>query len=343
MIDWLNMELPLKHDALEAGRIVKYDIFDDEEWSIEDKIKFQGSFDSSIQLKSSWKYEEDKETGEPADTLLVYGNPTKFLQGHNIDGTEDIILLARKTYEFIALHYPNLYNDFTLSKINKGEFKITRIDINKMFDLMNNDNVENWLYEAQFHCKSRSGRATSNNGTVYLQKGSTLWSISMYNKYQEICKKTKSHKLNIEDEETKNKLTEYVKGKLRIELRLLSKQLIRENLSLAKDLNREIDNLYKKFFERIEMNGQIILNEDDIENLDTATQKVYYMYQQGVDIKTVFKKSQYYKHRAELKKHGIDIALPVKKEQSNIFPMVKILTALPAKRPDWMNQHIVNF
>ena len=47
-------------------------------------------------------------------------------------------------------------------------------------------------------------------------------------------------------------------------------------------------------------------------------------------------KPTFYKHRAQLLEHGIDINLVVEKmDRSNVVPLVRVLEAKPVQIPDW--------
>jgi II/X family phage/plasmid replication protein len=49
----------------------------------------------------------------------------------------------------------------------------------------------------------------------------------------------------------------------------------------------------------------------------------------------MFSKSGFYKYRAELLPHGIDIATLMPKEVSNVVPLYRVLEAKPAQVPEW--------
>ena len=67
----------------------------------------------------------------------------------------------------------------------KGQFKISRIDINYMYSLSTLENVRAWLYAAEFKAKTRHGRACSKRWHCLLRKNSRRWSLKFYSKYDE--------------------------------------------------------------------------------------------------------------------------------------------------------------
>lgn len=102
--------------------------------------------------------------------MYIDGNPSKFLQGHSVVGSDDIQGLMLTVYARI-LSLLNIPHDLASYKaVIAGQYKISRVDINYMYSLSTLENVRSWLYAAEFKAKTRHGRACGKGGTVYLGK-----------------------------------------------------------------------------------------------------------------------------------------------------------------------------
>ena len=341
MIDWLKFEIPLIHDSINDGSLVRFNADGTEDWKTDMRLRHKGSFESSLLLKSVSETKDAEEQGH-AQWLLIDGNPTKYLQGHNIDGIEDLIKLALITYENICEHIPQLYSDFAYQQVKKGDFNVYRIDINHMFDLGSDHNVEAWLHAAEYRASGRSGRAQGSKGTVYLQKGSSLWSIAMYNKYREITRGGAKHKIQDHTFYDKDKLIEFAEGLLRVEVRLLAKELKKRGLFNAKQLNKKLPELFDEYIRRCDMSANVELTTKQENDLPNQLIGTYYLWRKGRSVKDELPRATYFRHKKLFKEFNIDISIPpVTPEQSNVIPLLKVLEAKPVQRPGWLEDYIV--
>jgi II/X family phage/plasmid replication protein len=55
----------------------------------------------------------------------------------------------------------------------------------------------------------------------------------------------------------------------------------------------------------------------------------------GADLRATLPRRTFYKFRAELLPHGIDLATILPRENANVIPLVRVLEAVPASIPDW--------
>ena len=81
MIDYVSGFLPCKHDPskLISGLVMSFDALGNQEWVVNKRLSIEGSYSSKIQLQSH------------SENLIYFtGNPVKFLQGHNLFGTNDL-------------------------------------------------------------------------------------------------------------------------------------------------------------------------------------------------------------------------------------------------------------
>jgi II/X family phage/plasmid replication protein len=89
MIDWVSAIITCKHDPskLISGIVMSFDAQGENEWTVNKTLSVEGSHSSKIQIKSHTETQ-----------IYISGNPTKFLQGHNLFGTNDLIYLMGKFF-----------------------------------------------------------------------------------------------------------------------------------------------------------------------------------------------------------------------------------------------------
>ena len=263
MIDWFTGILPCTHRPLPAGSVVSVDADGAVEWETVKRLTVRGSHESTMKVRSVGSDGEGRATH-----LYIDGNPSKFLQGHSVIGSDDLQGLVLTAYARILalLHIPHDLPSYR--QVMEGQFKISRIDINYMYSLSTLENVRAWLYAAEFKAKTRHGRACGKGGTVYLGKNSRRWSLKFYSKYDEHTSGKKGHQMA--DEFVKAGLLDWSKDKLRIELTLRTTELIDLNLTLGNSWNIETPNkLFSDYVGRIEMNLYEFLENRDYEEIES--------------------------------------------------------------------------
>ncbi|MEH6473865.1 MAG: phage/plasmid replication protein, II/X family [Halopseudomonas sp.] len=328
MIDWVSAALPLVHKPLNGGLVCK--ILPDEsiDWSTRCAISVVGSHDSSIQVKSVGGDGQGNATH-----LYLHGNPSKFLQGHNIFGSDDILALVYDTFKKLCRALSLSPQLAEMRAVREGRYCVSRVDINYSFSLPTRSDVATWLRAAEFKSKTRHGRPSMKGGTLYWGKNSRRWAIKAYCKGEEI--QAPKHRLptNLLD----TKLPKWADNKLRIELVLRSKELKELGFEEAFKLSVvEIRALYRTYLERLEMNEQMALTTEQLLEFPQRLRSTYTLWQIGEDLRSTLPKTTYYRHRKELLDFGIDIALKQEANpRSNVVPLVRILEAEPAEIPQW--------
>ncbi|EDM6246741.1 hypothetical protein CUL14_23580, partial [Salmonella enterica subsp. enterica serovar Typhimurium] len=126
MIDWITAIVPCFHvTPLSGGRITKTSASGEIEWESLSAISVVGSHDSSLRLKTHSINEHGHGTH-----IYFDGNPVKFLQGHNLFGTDNLIPLLCCVLKKIT-SIPELGlnpTDFDVRSWEKGNFKLNRVD-----------------------------------------------------------------------------------------------------------------------------------------------------------------------------------------------------------------------
>jgi len=339
MIDWARGMVPFLHTPLPAGRVLGIYPDGEVEWTMEKKLEIRGSHESVLKVKSAGRVSTIGNY-RFIDTLEFDGNLAKFLQGHNVAGSRDIKLLLLKSFQKVYnIYFEHLEGwsskEQTEARISKGDFDIRMVDINQLYDVGNDESVESWLHAAEMRCRTRTGRALKDKGTVYLQKHSRRWAIKFYNKLREISAKKKSHRL---PEELRGLgIEQWLKGKLRAELRLMSLELKELGIRKGSHLTEQvIERLFQKYMGRLEMNTKFSLIDAEMVNLPRVVQSTYLLWRQGCNLREMLPKNTYYRHRKILNETGIDINFPnPSTEHTNIIPLIRVIEAKPVKVPEW--------
>lgn len=335
MIDWFRGEVDFLHDPLPAGRVLSIDSDGSLAWECVKSIDCRSSHETTLKIKSVGGNGEGRATA-----LMIDGNLCKFLQGHNVFGSRDLntllLLSFRKIY---ALHAVFLNGSsspaLTEAKIKKGDYLVKMLDINQLYEVGNDESVEAWLHAAEMRARSRHGRSTRDKGTVYLGKHSRRWAIKFYNKFREMLAQGKTHKLP--DYLQNLGLEDFIKGKLRAELRIFSKELQKHGITHGYHLTPEkINLLFNQYLGKIDMTQQATLIDEQLLKLSNTLRGTYTLWRQGADLRQLMSIRTFYDHRRKLLAFGIDInTMHLAPEHNNIVPLMRIIEAVPVENPTW--------
>lgn len=339
MIDWLDFTIELQHPTIEQGGFVVFDHTGEITRGSQIGRRVEGSFSSTIEVSSisSIPFYSDVmlelglykgiDNATQSSAIAFRGNPTKYLQGHNVIGTDCMRALASETVKdvFPKLGLSNRLMKKALRKINDFDFYVTRIDITKMFDLGSDNNVNDYLYMMPLTVKARGDRCDYTKSTFYVGKHSTIWTFKFYNKLKELLSKSKHHRLNPIFNDTN--LLQFIEGKLRAELTLRKKELDRLKLTSAKHLHSKLNELFNEYIGRFTMTNQTA-NFDKLNTLSNTYRATYYDWEKGLNMKSRLKNSSFYVHKKVLLGIGVDISkppIPSGERRINIEPITKML------------------
>lgn len=329
LIDWITAELPCHHEPVNGGMVCKTDRNGEIVWETSCFLSAVGSYEASIRYKSTGGDGQGKATA-----ILIDGNPAKFLQGHNILGSDDLLALVFDLYQRICQAEGLEPPQTDIEAVRRGRYSLRRIDITHSFSLNTRADVLAWLRAAEYRSKTRHGRPSMKGSTLYWGKSSKRWTLKAYSKGQELTA-GKGHKLPAELQETP--LPEWADNKLRIELTLRGKQLDELSLNEASKLDSEtIFALYDSYLKRLTMTEQMQLTDDLLVKLPHCLRTTYVLWRDGHDMRDNLSRNTYYRHRKALMAYGINIDIRQEKPgRSNVVPLVRILEAKPAGIPDW--------
>lgn len=327
MIDWVTAVIRCDHDPskLISGMVMSFDAKNNNEWIVNKTLTVEGSYSSKIQIKTH------------TDSLIwISGNPTKFLQGHNIFGTDDLTYLMGRFFDSL-LNYEELGLRPTSEQydaIQEGDYTLKRVDINQSWHLKNREEVLAWIRSAGAcgRLKHR-GPGQYTGDTLYFAKNSRRWSAKCYSKGQEI--NAKNHKLP--EELQIPELMEWADKALRIELVLRGMQL--KDMLLANGKHWCADTakmlLCSLVLDNLEITDNMALPDDLLSSLPTRLKGIYALWLNGEDLRQSLPKNTFYRYRRQFLEHNIDISIIQDGQRNNIVPLIRYLEAEPASIPKW--------
>lgn len=325
MIDWVSAVLPCKHDPskLISGLVMSFDSLGNNEWTVNKTLSVEGSYSSKIQIKSHTE-----------NQIYITGNPTKFLQGHNLFGSNDLVSIMGFFFDELLKHDIGLCPDpFQYSAIKDGHYELTRVDVNETWHLRNKNEVMAWIRSVgdTAFLKHR-GAGQFSGDTAYFGKNSRRWSLKCYSKGHELS--ARGHKLP--KELAFPEMLEYADKALRIEGVTRQLELKRRSLNIAS--NWDIDTaeeLLLEYISKLEMSDVYMLKDDVLDSLPARLRMVYQTWLNGDDLKQILPHNTFYRYKKALREFGVDISTKSPKEKSNVIPLIRVLEAKPVGIPDW--------
>jgi II/X family phage/plasmid replication protein len=335
VIDWLTFVAPLEHATGEGGPFWNGSILstipDPEsgeaiQWQVDKKLAVEGSHSSTVTIKST-----TDAAGRPA--IYVSGNPAKWFQGHNVFGSDDLAGLCLEMLHRICRGRGVVPSSSDLAAWRAGQIELLRVDVTYSVELGNRSRVRAALraLDASAHLKHR-GRGHFYGDAITWGKGSRRWSLTAYAKGPELDQ----HKLHPTLQLPA--LMACADGLLRLELRMQSMELHREGLHqvAAWSDNTGLE-LHAAKLSGLHIAEAAMLDANTLDGLSGRLQLAYNSWKEGHDLRAMLPRRTFYRYRAELLQHGIDIAIKQEREHApaNVVPLRLVLVAQPAKVPDW--------
>lgn len=329
MLDWVTAKIPFRAvGRLCDGQVMSFDRNGELKYSIDQRMPVVGSYDERIHIRTA-------DVDMDGDTRLIEfsGNPVKFLQGHNVWGSSDLLSVMLEAMHAVSKLLHCIQPRDVVEQWQRGGYQLSRVDLNEMYHFRDRAEVLAWLYAASQTSRTRSQGAISKGSTVYWNKTSKRWSAKAYSKGQELALlRNKSHQLP-------KSLIDFADTALRIELTLKSRELDEAGLKYAANWRtiEELD-LYTHYIGRIQMTEQKTTGELFFQIKSRTVAATYQMWLEGHDLRQILPKPTFYRHRAQLLKHEIDISIARVREEakpSNVVPLKRVIEMKPAAIPDW--------
>lgn len=333
MIDWVTAEIDCNHPRELFGdlfMVVNRDM-------TEIKTRFskfeavKGSHDDEFYVKTT-----ESDSHENPIRLRITGNPAKFLQRHNVFGSDNLVGLVSDVMEILIPTLGLTPTPEQIDRLHRGDYALTRVDVNYSYELPDLASVRAWLLSAQDNTRTRRGTALMTAKTLYWQKHSTRWTIKSYSKYDEITSKKKKHMLPYSLQNTGIK--EFAENKLRVELTLRTPELDKHGKHRGYCWGSQTPKLlHSEYLKKIIFGGNMVATPKTLDSLPARLIAVYHLWLEGHDLRGMYPKNTYYRYRKELLKHGFDISIKQKDrpDMTNVVPLVRYLEAIPASTPEW--------
>lgn len=329
MIDFVSAVLPCRHDPskLISGMVMSFDAQGEQEWVVNKTLTVEGSYSAKIQIKS-----------HTDNQIYITGNPVKFLQGHNLFGTDDLSYLMGRFFDALLNHDIGLIpTDSQYDAIQEGHYRLSRVDCTQTWHLRDKGEVMAFVRAIGETARLRHRGAGQFAGdTAYFGKNSRRWSGKCYSKGHEI--QAKGHQLSKELQIPE--MIEFANKSFRAELVIRQLELKRRELELASNWSPETAKLLLQtmFLDNLELSDNMLLQTDVLDTLPPRLRLVYQSWQAGDDLKQILPPRTFYRYRKQLLEHGIDISIVQTGNRSNVVPLVRYLEAQPVGIPDWAYQ-----
>ena len=339
MFDWASFRAPCFHpDLIDGGRVMKIAPGGEIEWQVASRLPVVGSHDSNLMIRT---HGVDIVDGRRVGVILeVSGNPSKWLQGHNLFGGFVSLgaLLEATMYRLCEL-LPGLQpNDMDRAMWrHRTAFEVTRVDVNTMIGLGSRARARAWVRAAEQtgYMRHRGRGSLMKNGTVYWGLGSKRSVAKVYVKGDEL-EAGKGHSLK-DDLPLLANLQAWADDKIRFEVMLRSNELRKRGLNVV--ANWRDDTAAKILLSTAEglvMSGQELLPDIELSKLPHNLRMAYSAWQNGDDLRDILPRRTFYHYRKQLLPLGVDIGVLVPKDKpSNVVPLRQVLDAYPATIPEW--------
>lgn len=317
--------------SLPTGRVMAVTADGELEWQSVKFLSMRGSHESTVAIRPT-----TNRKGLPC--LYISGSPAKFLQGHNIFGSDDLpgmvsalwdALVPLLTAQGVAIR------DIETAAVHRGVVEVLRADINYSFSTGSRSNALAW-------CNAAASQAyMQHRGRGILQGQTAYW--GQKSRYSTLKAYAKGHEITVKG----HRLPEYLHGqgletwaddKLRIELTLLARELRRESLSMAGDWTTDTPRrIFMQHLERLTISGDVSMTQDDLQALPSGARTAYLAWRSGEDLKVVLPRNTFYRHRKViLDLLGVDIATRSPDARpDNVVPLRRVIEAVPVDIPDW--------
>ncbi len=367
MIDWLSFVAPCAHSVpVTGGSVLSLGPDGDVEWQAVKRSSVRGSHDATLQIRTAMR------GADRCSHVEISGNPVKWFQGHNLWGTDDLPGLLVATLEALCAHdgLPLCPTVEDRAAWHAGDVALSRVDVTESFHLRHRAEVLAFLraMEQSAHLAHRGRGQLVKGSTLYYGRHSRRWSLKLYAKGQEIEAKGHGQPALVapvarpaDEEWIDGNLSErackyhgkaaqvllpaaqeWADRTLRAELTLRSMELKRLGLDRVSTW-LPIDGVPFAVTSRLlrdRMGGLTMTTASELdaavlEAMRPALRTAYEAWAAGADLRGILSRRSFYRYRAQLLVHGIDIATVQSREASNVVPLIRILEAVPVGVPEW--------
>lgn len=248
--------------------------------------------------------------------IEITGNPTKFFQGHNLLGSNDIHGLAMAMCEEVCRRYDIEIDLADYQMWKEQRFYMKRLDITAMFHVGTEDDVALYLNALNQVASAATSQSKEQRyaTSIYFGSKSNI-EMKAYGKYNEcLIKKGGVQRLPTTHPDYDD-LIEFAKGKIRFEFGY-GGAWFSHNDRFMFDL-RDIDTMFKEQIKKIKFGGAAMnknsFKQAEIKAIDTPAAALFYRWKEGKTGKSLqgnLSKATYYRHRKILLDLGFNLSKP---------------------------------
>lgn len=332
MIDWATLRIPVTlPQPIAGGWTVTLDRDGSERRRTPHRVSVEGSFSSSLTVRA------------PSTTELeISGNLVKWLQGHNLYGTDDLPALVWATLQRLE---PFLGGNLAAIGLDgPGSLSgaiVTRVDVTAMMLLDTPGDVLSWIRSAYATgCASHRGRGVMRAETLVYGdaagKSFTRWQIVIYPKGQEIGAHPLPAPMMCD-----NAVLSWANRCLRVEVRLGRLELGKRQLRNVGNWNsRTAEMMWSEKVATLSFNDTVASDTVELEALPDHLRGTYAQWKLDHDLRKTMSKAKFYRHRAAiLGLTDVDISVPpAPSSTASVVPIKRTLEARPSGRPPWADR-----
>lgn len=347
MLDGIRIKIALQHPTLPLKSESRYfgtdgEVFRNHTRYYVDIDNFRGA---SVRLRSM------DVDGGTAGSLIIEGNPAKWLQGHNLFGACDLLKVVPFFVTSVLWRYflRPLYTVQEWDLIVQGEYEIFKVSLNHQFKLKAVDTADRAMrLIGELALKGKQGKMTRGHEyrTVYFGAdedggtGDAYLATRIYHKGREVHKHPLPDGLPIDEY---GPLNAYAAGLIRFEYDFLRDFIRKRGLTKGRDWTPDmIHRLVNEQFESIYIPRNIPISDHDEVLLPRRPKEIYNLWRSGLLQKADYGRSTFFSFQAQLKPYGIDIAQP---PSVHVVPNdMELFTPERAARvPDWAIENNLYF
>lgn len=336
MIDWLTVIVPYYHSTpIYGGLRMAFDGDGVKKWEVEEFRQLEGSWESSVVIRSHFRNQGGWVEGGSCSELWVSGNPAKFLQGHNCWGTDNLPTLV-PAWLMEVFNVAGLDVDpFTLKRWVDGRYQIDRVDVCQMVavepDAMLADVLGTLANSASV---VHRGRGNVTHGTVTFGKRSGRHTVAKF--YDKSAELRTSRGKPDAFLPRRWEVIEWARGKLRAEWEVHSRELMKRGLRYGSDWHADTaELLWSDLMEKLNVSSQAVLTPAVYRGLSNTLRRTYAAWESGRDLRTSMSRAQWYRHRKALLAVGIDIAAPRTDARPVVVHLPQFIRTRVVHAPTW--------
>lgn len=333
MIDWLTVRIRVQLPApIAGGWTIKIAADGTEEYCAPHRLPVSGSFESSLVIRAV-----------NVEELELSGNVSKFVQGHNLYGSEDPTECLWAALQRLEPHLGASLAQIGLTSPDElaRRTTISRIDCTYMWQFDVPGDALAFLRAASQTGKiPRRGGGVMKGHTVVFGhaegKRFTRWQIVLYSKGQEVT----AHRLPdlmMADGE----VLEWTNRCVRVEVRFGRNELREMGLrALDAWKTGKCPEMWRAYVANLSFNEGAFDEGADLAKLPDHLRGTYAQWKLGHDLRKSMSKAKFYRHRRLIEGFTrVDIAIPPPTAPTaSVVPIKRLLEGRIVGRPSWADR-----